>query len=269
MEILEQTPTRLSLRFRPWGIWISGLFFIFIGLPINLIFFLPLSKTNTFSCERIEKNQGNCQLKTSFLLFYQIKNIDLDKLQRAKIDLIKNNSTEKQRVILITTEGEQYFPILLTYHPNIKAFELKAIIAEINDFIKDKNQPYLKVQEGKAEWIGWFICVGLIYVIITLGFWSEVITCCFDKNHGVLIKTRNWLILKIKIEHPLVDIINVEVQETRTRYGQCYRISLVLASGKHLHLTEFSTYDYVSKDKIQKEVNIIIDFFEIGNKNLN
>jgi hypothetical protein len=75
-------------------------------------------------------------------------------------------------------------------------------------------------------------------------FLSPVETSTFDKVcNRFTLKQQGWRGTKV-IEHAIQEIFDVRVEESVQVGSRFYRVSLVLASGKHLYLIQFPTTDF-------------------------
>lgn len=261
MAILQQTPTKLTLQFRPWLTWILGGFNTLVWIPLTVTVFFPLTTSYTLNCQRVQQNQGDCQLVTSNLLQSNTKTIPLPELQGARFDTITNNDgRESQQVKLLTKQGELLFGYRQSYHRQTSVSNLKYIVSEVNNFVKDTQQPSLNLQIGNPL-IG-FAVFGVMGVnFLWYAFCSDVITCDFDKSRGSIIKKRQWFFLITKtVEYQLLDIIDVKVEEKRQRNGKSYRVKLLLNSHKDLPLTAYYTNYWKSQVKMEANAEAIKKF---------
>jgi hypothetical protein len=257
MAILEQTSTKLKLQFRPWYIWIFGL----LSPVFTLYIFSVIVQTNSFTCQRREPNQGNCQLVTTYFILSNTKNIPLSELQGARFDQEPNNDgSQNQQVVLLTKKGEIPFGFTRNYHPKTVT-ELNSIAERINEFVNNPQQPSLHLQQGIPAF-GWvFSAVTGVNLLWTL-FCSDVTTCDFDKTRGSLIKKRQWFwFITRTVEYPLSEITEIKVEEEWNR-GKKRRVTLVLNADKSLPLTGYATSYYQSKAKIEATVETIKQFLK-------
>lgn len=253
MTILQQNPTKLILQFRPWYIWIFGGIFSLVWLPYILNIFSSVTQSNTFTCNRVPPNQGTCELVTTNFLIPITKTIPLPELQGARVDRTTNNDgSQNQQVILLTKQGEIPFGFTRTYHPDTTVRELNYLSSQINDFVKNSQEPSLSLQKGSPVF-GWLVSGVMSINFLWFVFCSEVVTCDFDKSRGYIIKKRQWFWFITKIvEYPLSDIIDLKIEEKQQRNGKSYRVTLLLTAGKDLPLTAYYT-NYWKKRKTTEE----------------
>lgn len=223
----------------------------------------PISKTNTFTCQREEPIGGSCQLVSSTLLQSNIKTIPLKELQGARFNKVNNsNGNPEPRVVLLTSQGEVPFPLIHSYHPTAQHTQLKWMVSEINSFVKNPDEPSVTVEDGDLK-TGWLICASVGLNLAWMVFCSAVVTCRFDKSLGSITTKRKWWLVTKTIEKPLQEIVDVQVEEQRSRNGKIYRISLVLASGKRLPLTPYHTNYGCNKKKTQEKADSIATFLNL------
>ena len=223
----------------------------------------PISKTNTFTCVRSQPSGGNCQLVSSTLLQSHVKTIPLKELQGARFNKVNNsNGNPEPRVVLLTSQGEVPFPFIRSYHATAQHTQLKWMASEINSFVKKPDEQSLTVEEGDLK-TGWIICAFLGLNLVWMVFCSAVVTCHFDKNLGSITTKRKWWFVTKTIEKPLQEIVDVQVEEQRSRNGKNYRISLVLASGKRLPLTPYHTNYGCNQKKTQEKADSIATFLNL------
>lgn len=263
MEILQKTPTQLTLGFRPWHLWIYGGLSLVGGLVMAFVIVFPISKTNTFTCVRSQPSGGNCQLVSSTLLQSHVKTIPLKELQGARFNKVNNsNGNPEPRVVLLTSQGEVPFPFIRSYHPTAQHTQLKWMASEINSFVKKPDEQSLTVEEGDLK-TGWVICAFFGLNLVWFVFEGAVVTCRFDKTLGSMTTKKQWWLVTKTIEKPLREIVDVQVQERHTRSGKIYRISLVLASGKRLSLTPYHPNPGSKKKQTQETADFITKFLNL------
>ncbi|MEG3864108.1 hypothetical protein [Microcoleus sp. herbarium12] len=151
MKKLQGTPYN-ELKIQSSNIWLdllSSVPFIVVGL------WLVFSAQNTtLSCQKIESQQGNCQLTESSLSSSKTQEISLDNLLGGKVTTGRKGSS---RVVLLTKSGEIPFT---NYHT---AWGNKNDIAnKINDFVANPDRKSLKVSQDD-RWFGWIF--GSIFVL--------------------------------------------------------------------------------------------------------
>ncbi|MBD2441544.1 hypothetical protein [Nostoc sp. FACHB-110] len=224
--------------------------------------FFPFQITsNKLVCQRPLPSQTNCQLTKENILYFPTKTITIKELQGAKVVRQQRGDyhSQLQQIILLTEQGEIELSSVTTFHPDVTITELNGITSNINDFVKNSQTASLKVDRDNIGVFRVFLLVISIN-IVWLGFCSEVVTCIFDKTSGLLIKKRQWFLIKRTVKYPLQDIIDVQVQERWNRSVKCYRISLLRASGKDIHLTGYYTNYLKKRKQIDATADAIISF---------
>lgn len=260
MTTLQSTPTKLILQFRPWFIWIIGGLSSLIWIP-QIFFMLPLIKTSSLICKRVQPNRGECQIVTSSLLQSNSKSIPMEEFFGARFDKfdVSSDNSQKQQVVLLTKHGELTFWDTHTQKSQVSAIELKSIVEQINGFVKTSQSSSLTIQKGNS-----LICLAVtgsaVLNFLWLAYCCEIVTCDFDKSRGYIIKKRQWFFIARTVERQLKDIVDVQVQEQFNRNGKNYRIQLLLASGKDLPLTNYYTNFLRKRENIEKEANAIAHF---------
>lgn len=175
MNIVQQTPTKLTIKHFPVFMWgylgvVYGAF-ILSGVPI-FVRTLSTFQVSSLNCQRVEStHQGNCQLIRSDLFKSQVREISLNTLNEAKFKSRtitwgrpdKRVRKTEREVVILTKTGEA---IILPSGSEVHA-------SEINAFIRNPNQKSL---QGKKvdhwfinEFFGnlianfFFVRVGLIF----------------------------------------------------------------------------------------------------------
>ncbi|KAF3885699.1 MULTISPECIES: transmembrane domain-containing protein [Nostocales] len=266
MASLQQTPTKLTLEFRPWFIWIIGGFSSLIW-PVQLFFLLPLIKTSTLTCTRVQPDRGECQLVTSSLLQSSKKTIPMEEFQGARVDQSdeSRDRNQPQQLVLLTKHGELAFWTADTQKPQVSAIELKSTADRINDFVKNSQTSSFTIQKGNPT-LAWAVTGVTTFNFLWLAYCCEIVTCDFDKSRGSVIKKRQWFFISKTVEHQLREIVDVQVQEKFNRNGKNYRIKLLLSSGKDLPLTNYYTNYLRKREYIEKKADAIAQF--LGRKKL-
>jgi hypothetical protein len=153
--------------------------FIYIGLLFSLIFssaslaIIFLSSATTFKCQRVESNQGICELKTVTGPFNweQVRTFPLKELKEAVLvtRVPVSSRTRRNFYTRIVTEREEIPLPDGLYGPSENRTNLAN---EINKFIKNPKQKYLTVQEDDTRWEsyiwGVFILLVSNWIIISL-----------------------------------------------------------------------------------------------------
>jgi len=104
----------------------------------------------TFNCQRIDSNQGSCQLKTVTGPFNKedISTFSLNKLESASLESSISSSKTTTYVSLKTATKNISLPTNAYGATGSKA----SLVTEINNFIKNPKQNSLNVQEDDIRW---------------------------------------------------------------------------------------------------------------------
>lgn len=217
MQVMQQSPSQLTLRLRPVLIWVFGSIFTVAG-----VFTIFSGKVITFTCHRTELPQSICRLSTSGLLGLKIREIPVNTLQGAKV--------ENDEVVLLTNNGEVPFNS-----------DSSADASRINQFVRTPEQKTLTVQQDNRLLLYLFGGVFTASSLFILVFGSQVVTCVFDKMLGTFTLRRQGLFGREITEHQIGEIVDVRVEEQTDSDGSTYLICIIMRSGECLPLTRYSS----------------------------
>lgn len=236
MKILEQTPTLLTLQYRPIGFWLMGSLLIIIGIGI----FTFGSEMPILTCYRERVTAGYCERTIFHGVSSQVEQFKMSELQKIEIKTgrfrwqAEEESYPSARGyyhILLYLDGNKILPLFLYGKKNFT--EQAAIVEHIKAFLHNPGQISLIIKQSN-RWIsypisGVFIFIGLIAQL------RQVITVTFDKIGEHLI-TNQWRISGIQTIQDLDNVIAVKVESS------CFlsQIRLVLKSGERIALTSKS-----------------------------
>ncbi|MEH1842486.1 MAG: hypothetical protein V7L20_28085 [Nostoc sp.] len=235
LKILEQTPTLLKLRLKPAAIlyWLFGGLFVAGGV----LLITTLAKTTTFTCNRVEPTQENCQLITNSILNSQVKNWNLKEVLGAKVDTSKT-AGNSYPLVLLTRNGSVIIDLV-----NADSTHKESNARQINAFLKNSRESKLIIHEDSRLWtypLGLFlIASGAVCIIYML--MNNIIICIFDKTlDKATIKREGWFGKEV-IEAKLSEIsgLNMNAVAIDTVTGTSstiYNIVLNLASKKNIYL---------------------------------
>lgn len=217
MQVVQQSPSQLTIRLRPVLFWVFGSIFTVAG-----VFTIFSGKVTTFTCHRTELPQRSCRLFTSGLLGSKVKEIPVNTLQGAK--------DEDDEVVLLTNSGEVPF--------NSGS---SSDASRINQFVRTLKQKTLTVQQDNRLLLylfgGVFTASGLFILVLS----SEVVTCVFDEILGTFSLRRRGLFGIEITEHQIGEIEDIRVEELTDSDGSTYHTCIILRSGECLPLTRYST----------------------------
>lgn len=132
-----------------------------------IYFFLLYSVKTEISCERIDKNQGNCTFVEDHLLWKNKITLNLDQIKEIKASIVESPDDDNVEISVLTTEKERP-EIKLLNAPSLNISEGKfAISNQLNTFLKDTSQKnFIKSYDNtKAP----YICAGILALITIWG----------------------------------------------------------------------------------------------------
>lgn len=271
-----KTSNKLTVKFLPWFIWgMAGLYTVVI-LPM-LITTFSQSIPKKLTCEREKSTQINCQLKNSILSSKPIVIKDLQgaKLQTKAYNQTKNQSRNRipyeiQKILLLTKNGEVLFLSHQAYDYEYTKQKMLSWESQINAFVNNPNQQYLKLQTENIEpkWFvmttsRWIILGAILNAILIVTIMGEASICEFDLSNGYMTKKRRWLfIFTKKTKHSLLEIKNAQVEWEKHK-STVYRITLTLTSGKKLPLSTYHANYLKSAKNIEATAAKIRNFLSL------
>ena len=262
MAIIKYTDTQLKLRFVPKLIsMLLGLFTLLL-LPQFTKALSPLTKAHILSCERLTGNQGNCKLLGSEFFKTELRKIPLAKLRKAQIIKVPLNKDQLvyQQIVLLTQEGGVPLHFIRTNESNLKTTQLNAIALKINNFINDKRQKSLIVHQG-MPFIDWIFAGVVLLNILWLAASSEFVTWDFDKSRGLMTYKRQWLLVfGTTVEHPIKDIVSVDLEENLSQGLKAYRVKLLIAKNQTLPLKICYSSYFFKQENTKKVMEAIAKF---------
>lgn len=258
MKITQHTPTQLTLRHTPVALWILGSFFTIIGV-ITLILF---SKASTFSCERVQTNQGNCELIHAHFVISKTILISLHELKNAEVVMTRNRQIDSffllkphYRVTLLTSNQR----IPLSFYGSTNREKQDTIAAKINGFLKNVEESSLLIKQDN-RWLIYSISC-LLIIIGLFAELSKILTITFDKTQESLKIERQGLLGTQTFEYSLEDIKKIKLNTSFAFNSKTvfYQVVLLLKSGEGIPLTPSSS---IGKAKKQNRVDQITQFLQ-------
>lgn len=227
MEIVLQTPTYLSLRSRPWRIWITSAVLVILGL----VGFVLLNHLTVLSCDR-SLSPAQCELVRSNVYGVERLRIPLTELKQADLESNRANGNS-QRIVLTTNQGS----VPLTPYFTRGFEDLQGQVTQINTFLQEPTEQRLQIQDDK-RWTAMLAAITFCGMGLGIGLspWAQAMGCWFDKEQGQFALNKRSLLRGQVIERPLQAITGVELETSKS---ERYRVSLALASGEHLSLTPY------------------------------
>lgn len=253
MKIIQHTPTQLVLRHRPIALRALGSFLTIIGVVIIILF----SKTSIFTCERVQSQQGSCELKHSYFLMSQTIIISTNDLKSTEVVMTRTRGMSSfftlqphYQVILLTPTEK----IPLTLYGTVSRDKQETMAAQINTFINNPDDTSLII-DIEPRWLI-YLLGGIFIIIGLLAELSKIITVTFDKVVGGLKIEWQGLLGNEIIEHSFDKIIAVKLN-TSSHFNSktlLYQIVLQLKSGENILLTSNSSTGKARKQKIVDEI---------------
>jgi hypothetical protein len=254
MKIFEETNTRLIIKHKPITSWMMGGLFFTVGIILFVHSICLEFATALLVCSRSSQNQVNCELirRTSIGIETKVKLFDPQNAY-VKIKTAKKGG-KSYKTIIVTPHGE-FSPLNNASHQQNSNF-----VAEVNNFITSgKND--LSVQQNQRDHITFLSFLSLAIILIGACSATEPKTnCSFYKSMGKVIIERRGLRGAETIEHPLEQILNIEIEEKRGRRGRMYRPVIVLINSQKIPITsEFTNQErYISE--IVGRINLFLRF---------
>ena len=123
---------------------------IFSSAGLAMIF---SASFRTFNCQRIDSNQGNCELKTVTGPFNKedIRTFPLKELKSASLKMKRSTSSSSRKtyyVSLKTATKDIDLPTNAYGSTGTRA----SLVTEVNNFIKNPKETSLNVQEDDIRW---------------------------------------------------------------------------------------------------------------------
>ncbi len=262
MAIVKHTDTRLRIRFIPK--LISMLFGLcsLILLPQFTQALSPLTKAHILSCERLATDDGDCKLLGSEFFKTELRKIPLAKLRKAQIVKIPAKSSQLvyQQIVLLTEQGGVPLHFIRTNESNLKTNQLNNIVLKINNFISDKQQKSLIVHQG-IPFIDWIFAAIILLNIFWLAASCEFVTWDFDLYRDSMTYKRRWLLFFCTtVEHPLKDIVSVDLEERLSQGLKAYRVKLLIAKNQTLPLKICYSSYFLKQENTKKVTEAITKF---------
>lgn len=262
MAIVRHTDTRLRLRFVPKLIsMLFGLCTLLL-LPQFTKALSPLTRAHILSCERLTGDRGNCKLLGSEFFKTELRKIPLAQMRKAQIIKIPGNNSQLvyQQIVLLTEKGGVPLHFIRTNESNLKTTELNAIAFRINNFINDKQQNSLIVHQG-TPFIDWIFAGMILLNILWLAASSEFVTWDFDHSRDCMTYKRQWLLFfSTTVEHPLKDIVSVDLEESLSQGLRAYRVKLLIAKNQTLPLKICYSSYFFKQENTKKVTDAIAKF---------
>ncbi|WP_265273798.1 hypothetical protein [Nostoc sp. KVJ3] len=228
MKIVEETRTRLQLKHRPIGYWVSGWCTFIVCLSFLIYCLVFDSASVRLNCIRPSSNQINCELKR-FNLLGSMEKLKIFDPQEAYI-LTKTTSKGGKTYQVIIVTPFQEFPLL----SHISYEENQEFILKTNNFI-NSAQTSLFIQQNQQNYL-FFLSLFILIIMAIAAFFgtSPVTICTFYKSIDKVLIERKSLRDNQVIEYPLENILRFDIQEKQYKSSKLYRAVIVLKSFKEI-----------------------------------
>ncbi|MEG4807194.1 hypothetical protein QUA82_05090 [Microcoleus sp. F8-D3] len=240
MKIIKETASELIVQTQSiFDFWLPSCLFMAFGV-FGLAFDYHKA---TLSCQRLQAEQGSCQIVRSNLLGSKIQEIELAALQGAKVQ----RCGYKTRVVLLTSVGN------VPFTPNSTNWGTQdAVASDINFFVKNAKDRLLQLSQDD-RWLGWtggiFLLTGIAVIVL-----RNNETYSFDGTLNTLTVKQRGLLARQVTEYSLCEIYGVEVDRTKDRDNDIwYEVRLLVWGGSRISLPR--TMNPYQQAKIAKAIN--------------
>ncbi|WP_414542714.1 tetratricopeptide repeat protein [Nostoc sp. CCY0012] len=233
MKVIQESHSQMTLRLRPWFLWVFGAIFTSAGLSVALLG----SQVHTFACRRDATAPATCQLSTKGLFWSNQRVLPINEIQGTTINSFRDSKGKySYRLILLTNTGEvSPIPTNISHQETVKDW-----VKDIELFLKDTQQQTLLIEDDNRIFVflfgGLFAVVGLAVAVLM----GKVVVCNIDKTLGQLTLANYGLLGNSQTEYRTRDIHGVTVQKSvSSKGGKTYRVALVMNSGEYIPFTAY------------------------------
>lgn len=248
MKVVQESQNQMTLRLRPWFVWIFGAVFASVGSVMPIF----IAHAHIFSCLRQTSTLGICQISTIGILSKTEKKLALSDIQGTEIKTFKDSKNNwRSQVVLLTKDGVVR-PIANT-SPNDGT--VKTWAKEIEAFLQDPQKQELLIKYDyrflACLYASLFVIAGLSIAILL----GKVLICHIDKRLGKLTLEYHGLFNKSQEEYKIRDIQFMTVQKTSSKSGSTYRVAMVMQSGEQIPFTYYYSSGLHGKKKIVDNIS--------------
>lgn len=193
---------------------VSGLITIIITAASGTITYFSLPKSSVFSCNRIAKNQPNCDLRETTLWLDLQQMTSLDQLTGVIVaPLSKEDGKDEYSVILKTADSSNF-----TLMSSESEYEIKSVASKINVFIANQRQNNFQITLTSELKIG-SLLIGLLFLTIALAFLIGIIVIplyrkiTFDKTTNQIIIHQIGLLKNQITTYKITDVNEIRKEE--------------------------------------------------------
>ncbi|MEA5621141.1 hypothetical protein VB711_25380, partial [Cronbergia sp. UHCC 0137] len=253
MKIIQESHNQMTLRLRPWFLWIFGAVLASVGLVMPIY----IAHAHIFSCLRQTSTSGICQISIIGLLSKTEKKLALSDIQGSKIKTFRDRKNNWRSQIILFTKNGIVIPIANT-SPN--PITVKTWAKQIEDFLQDAQKQELLIEYDyrllACLYASLFVIAGLSIAILL----GKVLICHIDKRLGTLTLEYCGLLGNLQTKYKIRDIHYMTVEKTTSKNGYTYRVAMVMQSGEHIPFTRYYTSGLHGKqetiDNISRFLNL-------------
>jgi hypothetical protein len=221
MKIIQQTDHTLTLRLRPWLIWIFSSVSIGVGLTLMIL----LAQTATLSCHRTDRHLGQCTLNKTHLWHSTSASFALSDVQGARVQTRQQGDGYTYQMRLLIAGDEMSFT---PHYSSGNANKLK----NVNQLATFLDAPEIKTLRITEDSRGLAYSLGSLFMVSACsvaGLLGGVVTVTFGRSDcrgDRLVIKRHGLWTKTVTEYALGHIVGVEVEAANSSSNSPYRILL-------------------------------------------
>ncbi|MEA5514120.1 hypothetical protein [Nodularia sp. UHCC 0506] len=252
MKVIQESSSQMTLRLRPWIVWILGAVFTNIGLSGIVLW----PQVHTFICRRETTAPSTCQISSTGLFWSDQQVVSLKDIEGTKIQTFRGSKDKlTYRLLLLTNKGE-VSPISTDISDQIR---VKNWGEKIDIFLKDTQQENLFIEYDHRLFdylfAGIFASGGLVALLS-----GKVVVCKIDKTLGKLTLEKYGLLGNSQAEYSISQIRGVTLQKSRnSKGGTTYRVALFMHSGEYIPFTGYYSSGFRHHQQTADHISEFID----------
>jgi hypothetical protein len=236
MKVIQENESQMTLRARPWSLWILGAFFTGFGL-----FMVVSGSDNTLSCRRDNTAPPSCELSKKSLFSSQQQILPLENIERTTVQAYRRRNRRSYSLGLVTKTG--------VIDPIEARLTSEKTVEDFQQFFKDTEKQNLFIKND-GRFTGYAFAVMFIPLGLLVAFAYSLTTVChIDKNSGQLTLLNYGLRSKSQAEYNINDIQLITLQALVSNNHKRYRLILLMESGELLPLTPNFTAGLQEQEK--------------------